>query len=1002
MGVKNTYIDDVQGTASLKRLGREPWVLRFNDLMPFRIREILLVSSQYDAFILEEDGPLNERLLAEYSGMNLSFCPRITHSPTTKDGLEQLKNRQIDLVISVPNFLDEMEVNEFTRLVKQENPEMPVVILTFDDRIRKKIKDKLNQNFVDLIICWNGDARILFAIIKLIEDEKNIFHDTTIGGVQAIIVVEDSTQKYSNFLPILYGEIMNQAYSVLEDVLSNLHKLTRIRSRPKILLATTYEKAVEYYEKFENNIFAIITDVRFPRFNVLNPRAGFDLIEFVRSRNSRLPLLIQSAEQKNESIAKDLDVKFLNKNSSTLIEEIRRFFMTDLGFGDFVFRLPNQTEVARARNLYEIEHILRILPAESLLYHANNNDFSTWLKARSMFILASLLKNRLISDFKDVESLRNYLLEVIHRARLQEQSSVIAEFSITKHEFSSENKFTRLGTGSIGGKGRGLAFVNTILMKENLISEFDDLSIKTPRTLVIGTDEFDHFLKSNFHSISEFYFLEDKDILSRFLSCPLSTQLVRDLKITCNSLKGPLAVRSSSLLEDSHSIPLAGIYNTYMIPNNHPDPKVRFNELLLAVKAVYASTFSENAKKFISDSNHTIEDEKMAVVIQEIVGQQYNSRFYPVISGIAMSYNYYPIGGQLSNEGVTQLALGLGQMVVQGGNALRFSPSTPGVLPQFANPFDYVKKTQSKFFALNLKNQITDFMSENSGPIKQYNLEDAELDGTLQHVASVYCAADDNIRENLKIQGPRVISFNNILKWGSLPLADSLKELLINIRTAMGCEVEIEFAVDIAPPNQAILYVLQVRPFLQKLAFKEKFEFKNYNQKDLFINSKQALGHGLIDNIRDIIWVKSNEVKIKETKLIANEIGEITKSLNDENRAFFLIGPGRWGSSDPSLGIPVSWSQISGVALIAETHFNSFQIEPSQGTHFFQNITSQGIGYLTIEKNEIDLDWLERQPSFFESEFIKHIRFFQPLTTLINGVSDECIVLKPGVQKRDD
>ncbi len=988
-------------------LARDPWYLRFQDLMPHRVREVLLVSSPYDAFILQEDQHILERILTEYAELSLSWLPNITFAPTGKDGLRLLTRRRFDLVMTMPRLLD-TDIISFAQEVKARDPMMPVILLIFTEADLAAFPNGVDPEAIDMVFMWIGDSGILMPILKQMEDRLNADNDTRAAGVRVIIVVEDSVCNYSSFLSLLYQELMKQSNSLIAEGLNDLHKMMRMRARPKILLATSYQEAITLYRRYSDYLMAVISDIRLPRDGVEDATAGFDLVARIRTENPDLPILVESAEDENRITAAELDVNYLDKNADDLLARIRGFLQHSLGFGPFIFRLPDLTVVGRAHDMYEMAEILRTVPAESIEYHARRNHFSMWLTARCMFDLANQIRPNRFEDFDSVESLRQHLLEVLGRARDQEQEGMITDLS---WHSGRQRRFVRLSKGSIGGKARGLAFANAVLHRQKLVHRFPGLDIRIPRTRVIATEAFDSFLDSDPPLLPMGEDLSDEEILSRFLAHPMSDEIVQDIAAACDDLYGPLAVRSSSLLEDSQFQPFAGIYSTYMLPNNHPAEQLRLREILRAVRAVWASTYGQNARAYIASTPYRIEEEKMAVIIQEVVGHRLGDRYYPPISGVARSYNYYPVGSQRAEEGIAMIAIGLGQTIALGGSTLQFSPGTPGVLPQFAEASDYLRYGQTQFYALDLRRQMSEFSTDTEDSLVQCGLDVAEEDNILGLVASVYSPDEDRIRDNLKLPGPRVVTFNNVLKWNAIPLAAALDELLDIMSKNMGCPVEIEFSVDmgdwgqtVAPGDKPItpcLYVVQIRPQARH-AMGADIQTEGYDHDEILCHTHRSLGHGAIEEVRDVVYVTQHELDYFTTPRVADEVGQHNQRLHRESCPYLLIGPGRWGTADPRLGIPVSWSQISGVRTIIETSFHNRVVEPSQGTHFFHNITSFGIGYLTLMTHDVtegdgflDRAWLDSQPAFAETDATRHVRLDQPLRIHLDGRAGKATILKP-------
>jgi DNA-binding response OmpR family regulator len=987
-----------------------PWDETFHDLMPNRVREVLLVSSQYDAFILEEDGRLTDRIFTEYSELNLSNAPRITNVTSGARALEMLNERRFDLVMTMVRIGD-TDAGTLSRRVKADHPQMPVVLLVRTEGDLAQLAGSVDASSIDHVFSWTGDARIMLAIIKLIEDALNIEHDTA-AGVRVVIVVEDSVRRYSAFLSLLYTQLMQQSESLVAEGLNDLHRLMRMRARPKVLLARDYEQAMAFFERFKDATLAVITDVRFPRNGEEDPGAGFDLVREIRQRAPDLAILMQSAEPDNAKKAENLGLKYADKNSPQLLKEIAQFVKESLGFGDFVFRLPDRTEVGRARHAYELEQMLRSVPAESIAFHASRDHFSHWLTARCMFSIANRLRARKAAEFGGPEAIRTFLIEALAQERARQQEGAISDYMSNR---PAAAQFIRLGKGSIGGKARGVAFVSSLIARHHLGDKFLGLNIRVPASIVISTDEFDKFIEGNKIIAEGLGNLTQAEIAERCRKARLSDDLRHKLRRTVASLSGPLAVRSSSLLEDSQSQPFAGIYSTFMLPNNHLDPEERWGQLARAVKAVWASTYSDDARAYIERTQYSVEDEKMGVLIQEVVGQARNGRFYPHVSGVAASYNYYPVGHQKAEDGLAYIALGLGQTIAQGGAALQFSPAEPAVLPQFGSAQDYLRYTQRKFAALDLSNESPDL--NGTGATHDYDLSVAETDGTLALAGSVYSPEDDVVRDDLGTPGPRIVSFHNILKWGAIPLPQALTELLRLLKEAFGCPVEIEFAVDAGdwgrptPAGRArrtpCLYVLQVRPQATQALTNElggQVEAEGFAPERILCTTDRSLGHGVVDDIRDIVYVKRNNLQAHETPMVAAQVATLNKSLSDAKLPYLLVGPGRWGSSDPRLGVPVKWAQIAGARVIVETVFEDREVEPSQGAHFFHNVTSFRIGYLTISSVDrrraagprvFDQAWLDSLPALADTGEVRHVRLEKPLRVLLDGRHSRGTILKP-------
>jgi CheY-like chemotaxis protein len=983
-----------------------PWDPTFHDLMPNRVREVLLVSSHYDAFILEEDGRLSDRIFTEYSELNLSNAPRITHASSSAAAMTMLSERRFDLVLTMVRIPDS-DVSAFARRVKERFPRMPVVLLVLTEADLGQFPGGIDRQVIDHVFWWTGNAAIMLATIKVVEDGLNVAHDLE-TGVRIIIVVEDSVRYYSSFLSLLYVELMKQSESLVAEGLNDLHRLMRMRARPKVLLARTYEEAMALYDAYATSVIALISDVRFPRHGEEDPVAGYDLVREVRAREPALAVLLQSAEPGSAAKAAELQTSHADKKSQNLLRDIRAFVTEALGFGDFVFRMPDRTEIARARHAFELEQLLRTVPAASIEYHASQNHFSHWLTARCLFSIAAKLRQWKVGDFGGPEAIRAFLIQSLEEARRAQQQGVITDF--TSARSGPVVQFVRVGKGSIGGKARGLAFVSTLIAKHKLAHRFPGLSIRIPHSVVVATEEFDHFVEQNGILAGGRDQLTHGQVLDRVMTARLSGDLRQKLRRAVAPLYGPLAVRSSSMLEDSQLQPFAGIYATYMLPNNHPDPEERFGQICRGLKAVFASTYSEEARAYIARTPYSIEEEKMAVLIQEVAGQTHGQRFYPHIGGVAVSYNYYPIGHQRAEDGLAIIALGLGQTIVQGGMGIQFSPTDPSLLPQFGSTGDYLRHTQKQFAALDLTQTDVDWRSR-EGATRMFELEDAEGDGTLALAGSVFSPDDDCIRDDLHTRGPRVVTFHNILKWGAIPLAPALSELLSLVREGMGCAVEIEFALDAgdwgkhtAPGThrrEPTLYILQVRPQATPI-LEGMVEMENLPAEQLLCRTNRSLGHGIVEGICDIVYVKRNNLQAFETPGVATQVGEINARLSAQKRPYLLVGPGRWGSSDPRLGVPVKWSQIAGAKVIVETSFEDRVVEPSQGAHFFHNVTSFRIGYLTLAQRRaegeqpFDDAWIAAQRVETETSEVKHVALDHPIRVLLDGRKSRGAILKPG------
>ncbi len=986
--------------------------LRFRDLMLHRIAEVLLVSSPYDAFILEQDGRLTETVFQKFSALSLAASPRFTHVPTGDAALKLLESRRFDLVITMTSLLD-TSVNAFGQWVKKLHPGMPVVLLALDRRQLYDLRGILDADAIDGAFLWSGDAGIMLTVVKYIEDRQNVDSDIEHANVRVIIVAEDSPTYYSSFLTILYRELMEQAQTLYAEGVNEITRQAHMNSRPKILHATTYEAGVELLERYPSNVMAIISDLSFPRGGEIDPSAGIDFVRRARAYGAQLPVLLQSVGSSGSRDAATLDAVFIDKSSPDLLAKIRAFLKESLGFGDFVFRDGQGREIDRARDLREMAQKLGTVPVESIYYHAARDHFSIWLQARGEFRLAEIILPQKVSDFTGVESTRRYLIEVLRGTYEDTLRGIVSDFS---RQYFTDDPFSRLGGGSLGGKARGMAFLNMQLADVEP-DDLGGLSVELPKTVVVTTEYFDHFLDAN--SLRDFAYScgDDLKIRQRFLATRLPDSLASDLEFIIQHLEGPLAVRSSSLLEDSMHQPLAGIYTTLMLPNNAQDRKTRLRQAASALKLVYASTFSVNAKSYLKSTGNRVEEEKMAVILQSLVGRQHGRRFYPCISGVAQSYNYYPIAPQTAAEGIVHLALGLGRLVVDGGQALRFSPEHPNVLPQFYRTKSLLDNSQRGFYALDMERTRDGDSTDLLSTVRYYGLEAAERDGTMQLVGSVYVPGDRRISDDLSLPGPRIVTFNNILKHRALPLNEIILKLLSIGKEGLAGAVEIEFALDAGdwgrrrqPGHdraEPVFYVLQIRSFLGRGFAADPVRLR-FHRRDHLCSTRSSLGNGVKENLRDIIYVRQWSWDTGRNRAIAKEVGDLNRILDEEGRRYVLIGPGRWGSADGLLGIPVQWSQISGAQVIVEASPSGYDIEPSQGAHFFHNITSLEIGYLTLppgtgsegSDDTLDWAWLEAEPAYRTTEHLRWVRLDEPLTVVLDGRNGRGVIAKPGAKPK--
>ena len=976
-------------------------IQNFQKLMRYKIRDILLVSSLYDQYLFEEDGRLYELIRQEFQVLNLSHPPEITHVSSGSEALELITSGEhFDLIITTLH-IEDVHVIRFAKMLREAGIETPIVLLAYDNKERKELSTNYDTSVFEKVFLWQGDYRLLIAIIKYLEDRLNVDNDTRAVGVQAIILVEDSVQFYSMYLPLVYTEILNQSQRLISEGVNMSDRFLRMRARPKILLCTDYEEAWAYYEKYEEFILGIITDVNFRRNGVKDPDAGFSFARNVRNRHTDISILLQSSNAEYEPKAREIGASFLQKGSPRLLHHLRNFMLDNFGFGDFVFRSSDGTEAGRATDMKSLEEHLRKVPDDSIVFHASRNHFSNWLKARTEFGLAHKLRPHKVTDFASVDDLRNELLTALHEYQGSRQRGVITEFS--REGFDPASGFARIGSGSLGGKARGLGFINTVINRYHIRDYFPGVEIAVPAAAVVATDVFDRFLADNNLEALALQARDDHELAERFLAAPhFPQEILRRLSEFLELMRGPLAVRSSSVLEDSQYQPFAGVYATYMIPNNNADHHIRLQELLQSIKLVYASTFMQRARDYMKATAYRLEEEKMAVIIQRMVGAERNSRFYPDFAGVARSYNFYPIPPQNATDGIVQVALGLGKTVVDGGNSVRFCPRYPRHLMQFSSVSETVRNAQQEFLALDLAEGLAPRIPHEPDIfIRKYDLTHAEQDQTLFHVGSTYSPENDSVHDGISRPGKRVVTFAPILKHKIFPLPEIL-ELILELGTwGMGTHVEIEFAVNmkVPPGTPREFALLQIRPLVLSLEA-EELNVDEIPQEELVCQSVQVLGNGVFDGIHDIVVVDIHTFDRSKSRDVAQEISQVNSRLVAEKRPYVIIGVGRWGSLDPWLGIPVTWDQISGASVIVESGFLDVHVTPSQGSHFFQNITSFRVGYFTVNTSTpssfIDWAWLQEQPAEEELTFTRHLRFDAPITVKINGHKNKGVILKPG------
>jgi hypothetical protein len=964
--------------------------------MNSRIREILLVSSVYDAYIIEEDGTLEERIWQHYADRGLSTVPRIRKVSSVEKALEAIRAEPIDLVLAIVHEEAELAFG-LALQVKAIRKDLPVVVLATDPSTLTRLQDQDKPEGVDRIFLWQNDPTLLVAIIKYFEDMANVDRDTRLGGVRLVLLVEDSIAHYSTFLPAIYTAIMVLTRRLIDEGLNHLHRQLRMRSRAKILLAGSFEAAVEIYRRYRPFILGVITDVRFMKAGRLDDDAGFELVRMLRRDMPELPICIQSAEpDQNRSRAGALQTYFIDKNSSRLMEDLQRFLREYMGFGDFIFRMRDGREIARAGNPRELLDRLQEVPAESILHHAEQQHFSHWMMARTEIRIAEQLYPKRAEDFRDAEDLRQFLIRVIETALYEKQSDIITRFMPGRNP--QELQFMRWGEGSLGGKARGIGFLRYLLSRLEIRQSFPDLAIQIPPTLVICSHEFERFLEDNrLWEPALKGSLPYDELQRRFLQGSFREEMLHDLRSYLQNVREPLAVRSSSILEDSHNLPLAGLYSTYMLPNSDDTPEERLESLLAAIKLVWASTFGDNPRAYFRQTSYRLEDERMAVVVQTLGGCRRGDYFYPTFSGVAQSHNFYPISYMKPEDGVAQIALGLGKTVVEGGPIVRFCPRYPLLLPQFADMRDWLYFTQKNFYGLDMAPVRAPRDPAAMDRLRLLPLSVAESQGVLQKVACVYQSDSGLLVDSFFYDGPRIVTFQKVLRDPRLKFGELLCNLLSICERSMRIPVEIEFACDLPEDQRPVFYPLQLRPMASKKRW-ERVEISPDRRERAFCYSNMAHGNGFYPGIRDLVHVKPESFDISKTKEIAKEIGELNKVLVDENRPYVLVGFGRWGSTDPWMGIGVGWAQISGVKVLVEVGLKGFNVDPAQGTHFFQNVTSLNIGCLSVPYASAAFIRWERLHGMEPSRETKHLRLLRwsrPLDICIDGLRGEAAISLP-------
>ncbi|MFV0290952.1 MAG: PEP/pyruvate-binding domain-containing protein [Mangrovibacterium sp.] len=967
----------------------------FEDLMPHRVKDVLLVATLYDSYSIVREGQFVDKIFGEFLQLNLFTYPRFTSVNTEEQAHREMKRKHFDMVIIMVGH-DKQKPLDLADDLHAKNNTLPIVLLVNNNSdLRNFHETAKNRPSIDRVFVWNGNSNVFLAMIKYVEDKVNVESDTKMGNVRVILLVEDSVQYYSRYLPLLYTSVMKQTQDIaVGDKSDELNLILKMRARPKVLLASNYEDAVDLIDRYQKYLITVISDVTFEHNGVIIEEAGVELLNYVKHRlQYRIPIMLQSSDVENEEKAKKIGAEFINKNSERLAREIHSFIIRRLGFGNFVFKDSEGNPLMDAETVQQFEDMLMLIPDESIRYHARHNSFSTWLMARGEITLAERLRPYRFDDFDDVMKLREFCVDAFREARLDKLKGTVVNFN---RKLLENNRYiVRMGKGSLGGKGRGLAFVCNFIANIQFKEIIPELNIRIPATAIVGASEMANFIEQN--ELEELIFRESNHqlIQQKFVESELSPSLRAKLWDYVRTIKKPLAVRSSGLFEDSLIQPFAGVYATYLIPNNDPDIEVRYAQLETAVKLVYASMFTESALSYFEAVDHKVEEESMAVIVQELVGHEYHERFYPTISGVAQSYNFYPVSNMQPDDGFAIMALGLGKYVVGGEAAHRFCPKYPKV--NHSSLSDQVRDSQREFYALDMRNSQPDLIKggEDAGVVR-LNWKDAEEDGTLSPVAVVYDRENDDLIPDLSLRGTRVLNFDNLLKYDMLPLADTIDFLLRIFREAMGSPVEMEFAIDLDAGERGVptFYILQIKPLIRNDQ-QMHIELNSSNNTDVLMYAKNGMGNGQIEGIRDVILVSSAHFNKMKTEQIAQEVNYFNKKF--ANAEYILVGPGRWGTRDPHTGIPVVWSEISRARVIVELGMPDFPLEGSLGSHFFHNVTSMNVGYFSIP--------YEKKDSFFNeellrdcadlieaTEFVAHYRFKHDLTVLMDGRKREALI----------
>ena len=968
----------------------------FANLMNKRIYNVLLIATKYDSFMLEDDGRVDEQIFNEYTSLSLRYPPRFTQVTTEEEALNELKNRNFELIICMPN-MDNRDIFAAASEIKVHYPNIPIVVLTpFSKEVSKRIANE-DLSAIDYVFSWLGNSELLLAIIKLIEDKMNAPDDTASVGVQIILLVEDSIRFYSSALPHLYKFVLEQSQMFAKEALNDHQRTLRMRGRPKIKLARNYEEAVRIFDQYRDNMLGIISDMSFMHNGVKDPYAGYKFGQYVRKTGLIIPFVLESSEASNHVYAKELNASFIDKNSKSYPQDLKKKIMQRFGFGDFVILNPHtKEEIMRIKDLKDLQKKVFQIPDDSLVYHLSRNHFSRFFYSRAMFPPAEVLKHVDVSDYKDMDEARKLIFDLIVQYRRMKNTGVVAVYQ--KDRFDEYSNFARIGDGSLGGKGRGLAFIGAMVKRYPKL-ESDNFAVNIPKTVVICTDIFDEFMETNELYPVALGDADDETILRYFLRASLPSRLIEDLMAFFDVVKSPIAVRSSSLLEDSHYQPFAGIYSTYMVPKIEEKYDM-LRTVSDAIKAVYASVFYKDSKAYMTATSNLIDQEKMAIVLQEVVGSRYNDHFYPTMSGVARSLNFYPIGNEKAEDGIANIALGLGKYIVDGGQTLRFSPRHPHSILQMSTMDFALRETQTRFYALDLKNMAEAFSVDDAFNLVKLGLKDADAEGSLKYIVSTYDPYDQIIRDGYYPGGRKILSFVNILQHDVFPLADTLDQILRIGQQEMGRPVEIEFAVNMDPSDhtRATFYLLQIRPIVDNKEIMDE-DLSLVKNEETILSSTSVLGHGIVGDVQDIIYVKTGAFNSSNNQLIAYEIEKMNRSFTDQEKGYVLVGPGRWGSSDSWLGIPVKWPHISNARVIVECGLENYRVDPSQGTPFFQNLTSFGVGYFTVNPFKgdgwFDEAFLNAHPAVEETEYLRHVRFDAPITIKMDGKKSLGVVLKP-------